>query len=533
MKNTLVKEQHSENEPALKSSPSPSLLNIEKLAPWFLGGLLCYAAFRNFFEAAFRFFWYDEICTWVMVRQPNLSTLWRALANGADGQPPGYYVIERIASHLVANEQISFRIPSIFAFTFTTICLFVFIKRRSSAVNALLFASIPLFSILFDTYAMEARPYALVMACISFALVCYQRVPDIRWTVLLGLSLILAQAFHYFAVIMFVPFFAAEAVFFLRTRRLRLGVWLALFCGFIPLACFWTIFSRFRALFSAHFWSLPSLKSAEKFYGWLFNTTFAVGVILAVVTVLALLVRMRLDERHRTNNSTSTDLVHEQTLALGLVLVPFLAFIVAELAHGGFTSRYALSAVLGFPLAATYVFPPIKSRTLGTVSILLLLLAFTFHEHRFWASYKFDLDSPAVPVENLVLLAGHPDLPIVVSDAIQYLPLAYYSSPEWRNKFLMLVDPPEAVKYAESDSTDIEMKAMRDYPPSGVPLRVYDFAPFAAQHPTFLLYSSNAGFGDDWWGLRLFHDGYKLKSVAMKDYWHKVYLVTRGDGVTR
>ncbi len=387
-----MKELRSENGLASKRSSFLSRLDIETAAPWLLAGLICYALFRNFFEAPSRAFWYDEVCTWVIVRQPTLSVLWRALAHGVDGQPPAYYVIERIASHLSGNEQISFRIPSVLAFSFMTLSLFVFIKRRSCAVNALLFASIPLFSILFDTYAMEARPYALLMACTSFALVCYQRAPAVRWTILLGLTLALAEAIHYFAVIIFVPFFVAEAVFFIKTHRLRLAVWLALFCGFIPLACFWTLFSRFRALYSSHFWALPSLKSAEKCYSLFFNTSFLTGLSLAAIAVLAILGRMLLDERRAAQlNPPSTELVHEQTLALGLVLIPFLAFAVAELAHGGFTARYALSAVLGFPLAATYVFPAIKGRIPGIVAVLLLLLAFTFHEHRFWVLLQIRL----------------------------------------------------------------------------------------------------------------------------------------------
>jgi hypothetical protein len=527
---TLVKELHSENGTASKPSSFLSRLDIEKLAPWLLAVFICYGLFRNFFESAHRFFWYDEVCTWVMVRQPNLSTMWRALAHGVDGQPPGYYVIERVATHLSGNEQISFRIPSILAFSFTIVCLFLFIKRRSGAVNALLFASIPLFSILFDTYAMEARPYALVMACISFALICYQHVPNVRWTILLGVSLALAQALHYFAVIIFVPFFAAEAVFYLKTRRLRLGVWIALACGFLPLACFGTLLFRFKALYSAHYWSLPSLKAAEACYSWFFNTTFTLGAILAAGAVLAILGRMLVDERRKAMpDSPSTDLVHEQTLALGLVLVPFLAFLMAKLAHGGFTSRYALSGVLGFSLVATYVFPAIKSRALGTFSILLLLLAFTFHEHRFWTFHKFDFNSPAVSAENLVLAAGHPDLPFVVSDSMEYSPLIYYASPEWRKRFVMLVDPPEAVKYVGNDSNDIEMKAMRDYGP----FQVYDFQPFAAQHPTFVLYSSFGGFGGDWWVPRLYRDGYKFQLLVKKDYWNSVYLVTRPDVAKR
>ncbi len=132
-----------------------------------------------------------------------------------------------------------------------------------------------------------------------------------------------------------------------------------------------------------------------------------------------------------------------------------------------------------------------------------------------------------MPVENFVASVGHPDLPVVVSDAIDYLPVIYYASPEWRKRLVMLVDPPEAVKYVGSNSTDIEMQLMRDYSP----FQVYDFQPFVAQHPVFLLYSSHEGFGDDWWVPRLFRDGYTFKMLAKKDDLHRIFLITRGDGV--
>jgi len=69
------------------------------------------------------------------------------------------------------------------------------------------------------------------------------------------------------------------------------------------------------------------------------------------------------------------------------------------------------------------------------------------------------------------------------------------------------------------------LQVMRYY----TPLQVYDFDDFAAHHPTFLLYSSNAGLGLDWWVGRVFQSGYKLKLVAMRDYYHRVFLVTQNN----
>ncbi len=533
---TQVDDDNSTNRAALPSSKLFSGFDAEKFAPWALAGLLCYAIVRSFLEAAVRPFWYDELCTWVMVHQPNLSSMWSALAHGVDGQPPGFYVVEWLASHLSKNDQIAFRIPSIIGFCCTTVCLFVFVRRRSGAINALLWASIPLFSVLLDTYAVEARPYSLVVACISFALVCYQRAPAARWMILMGLSLACAQALHYYAVITFVPFIAAEAVMLLRNRRVRLNVWLALAFAFVPLICFWSLLSRFRAFYGSHFWSLPSFHATEVTYSWFFDTSFTVGLILAWGSLFAVLGKMLLAERSAARmkdppieKGPPTDFLHEYVLTFALLSLPFVALALAEIAHGGLTTRYALSAVLGFPLAATYIIPRLKNERIATLSILALLLALTVHESKFWLYYDAHPPNPAVTIQRFVASAGYPDLPVVVSDAIQFLPLTYYASPEWHKRFVMIVDPPESVSYAGSDSTDKEMQAMRDYST----IQVYDFQPFAAQHPTFLLFSSNAGFGDDWWPTRLFRDGYMLKMVAIEDPFHRIYLVTRGNGHTR
>ena len=62
-------------------------------------------------------------------------------------------------------------------------------------------------------------------------------------------------------------------------------------------------------------------------------------------------------------------------------------------------------------------------------------------------------------------------------------------------------------------------------------LPVYDFQPFLAEHPQFLVYSSNGGLGRDWWPGRLKNDGFKMKNVSVRpiethDYFHRVVLVT-------
>jgi hypothetical protein len=45
------------------------------------------------------------------------------------------------------------------------------------------------------------------------------------------------------------------------------------------------------------------------------------------------------------------------------------------------------------------------------------------------------------------------------------------------------------------------------------PVAIRDFAPFAGEHPVFLLYSTGSVL--DWWPARLAHDGHRLRLLAV------------------
>ena len=65
---------------------------------------------------------------------------------------------------------------------------------------------------------MEARSYSIMIACVALALVCYQRLPSIRWAALLGVSLVLAESFHYYALLAMIPFLVAEAAVLVKAN---------------------------------------------------------------------------------------------------------------------------------------------------------------------------------------------------------------------------------------------------------------------------------------------------------------------------
>src|SRR5260370_4566883 len=241
----------------------------------------------------------------------------------------------------VANEQVSYRLLSILGFSCTVACLFLLIRKRSGNVNALFCAAIPLATLLYDPYAVEGRPYTLVVACLSIALLCYDRAPETGWMLLMGLSLAVAEALHYYAVLAVAPFILAETALTLRIRRPRWAVWLALSGGVIPVAAFWPLLSRQRAYYGEYFWAQPSFLGAESSYGWFFRTSLVWGVGLAATAALAVLLSMLAAERAATRGEYREGALFPQpVLPFGFLAFPFLRFLAATMAQRSMPQRY-------------------------------------------------------------------------------------------------------------------------------------------------------------------------------------------------
>jgi hypothetical protein len=295
-------------------------------------------------------------------------------------------------------------------------------------------------------------------------------------------------------------------------------------CGVLPVAVYWPLLSRMKTYYGMHFWARPSFSGIGQAYGSLFYMGAALGLAMVSALSVGVAWSMRNEYRKVASAPAGIEAYAEGALALGLLALPILGFVFAKVTHGGMTDRYVLAVALGLALSSGILLAQAGRRSLALVGIFLVVAAF-LHEFSFWSTHGLHAGKPASPseaVETLVQSAGHPELPVVVSDGLEYVPLAYYASPDWRKRFLALVDPPESLVYAGSDSVDKALQALQ----SPLALQVRDFAPFAAEHPAFLLYSSGSGDGFDWWRSRLAHDGYRFQVAAMQGS-RVVYVATR------
>jgi 4-amino-4-deoxy-L-arabinose transferase-like glycosyltransferase len=478
--------------------------------------LIAYTTVENVLAAASRPFWYDELLTVAVARQPNLSALWTGLVGAKDSSPLLYILIEHLSGLLVPNAQVAYRLPSVVGFGLVVWCLFAFIRKRAGSICAFLCAMIPLLTPLYGRYACEARSYSLVVACIAIALVCYQRAPKRSWIVLLGLALSGAEAFHYYAFFSFPAFFLAELAWTADARKIRWGIWLALTAGFLPLAASWPLLAGLKRYYGADYWGRPTFAVVVHAYDGFFGPSVlrvlpGLGFVLAAA--LSILAILTAPIRESSNDQVATTYTsYEPLLAVGLLTVPFVAFAATSVGHGVFTGRYLLSMTLGVAIAASYALRPFRNqRLVPFVLIAFMLAGVSRKEFIFWASEHRNLASFSSPTNSIELLlssAGRSNLPVVVSDGQGYVELSYYAPASLAKRLVVIVDPPNAILYAGNDAVDRGILALR----CCLALNVYHFRDFTMRHPSFLLYSGKSNF--DWWPARLRKDGYLLETVA-------------------
>ena len=473
--------------------------------------LLFYVAAASLFQAMNRAFWFDEVFTVAISRLGSMTDVWHALGEAADTSPPGFYVIERLLSGAIANERVGFRLGSIVAVPLASLCLFLFTKRDTDPVAACIAAVFPLLTVLYSTFSIEARPYALMACALSVCALAWQRASAPFGALVLALTLTAAVSIHYYAVFALVPFAAAEITWSVFHQRSRPRVWLAFAAGATSFMAYWPLLSNLRQVYGRYYWAKASVFRAITSYDE-YMMLMTVGAMLGFIAVLsgALLVYVIRTVRPRPHDPIPPDVPPPNcVMALGFLWLPWIALVAAHVAGGGVAARYTIGAALGIAISASYVAYWLGRRA-SAVMLMCLLTAFGSKEIVFWGAELSGRNARRIDVDSFdrLLDRADPSLPIVVANGLEFVPLAYYAEPAMRTRLVALLDQESAREATGTDSIELDVLVLRKY----MPITVETYDAFETQHDRFLLYAS-PGHGE-WWQSRLLRDGFTLTTLA-------------------
>lgn len=490
-------------------------------------------------RAAQRPLWYDEIYTVVVSRLATLPIIWSALQDAVDTNPPLYYLVTRAFSDLPLPPEVSYRIPSTLGFIVYSACLYLLCRRIAGNTAGLIAALVPLMTPLYEPYAIEARPYALLCASLSLALLFWLRADRPVFALLFACSMSVAMSLHYYTLYSLAAFVGGEVLSSVHRRAVRPTLWFGLVLAALPFVLSWPLLQAIRAYYAAGFWSKPQLDLIPQSYDnllTLHSDLAIVFVFLLLPVLIVAIVQTRTNEAavYRTSVGKyvlSAAKCFEPGLAgilAGFLLSPAVMTAASIIVGAGMSDRYAMAPLVTAVAICTGVTTVKIGSRLASFFAALLIMSFAVSTlldglRSTETTIGASLAQYQLPPDWL-RLSENSGLPIVVSDGVYYLTAYYYGSAEQRDRLMTVVDPPSALNYVNTDSVDRNLIALRQY----APIRADDFQDFANGHASFLLLSPHDSNGDyfDWWQRRLAHDGYALRVESILNR-QELYLVER------
>ena len=124
----------------------------------------------------------------------------------------------------------------------------------------------------------------------------------------------------------------------------------------------------------------------------------------------------------------------EYILLLGLIGLPFIVFIATRIAgSGAIVQRYMLPSALAIQISASYLLRGDLDGGRSSLFAIFLALTVATNDAQFWLTelhQRGKIVSQATVLEKMLDSTPYSDLPIVISDGTEYLPIFRYASPE-------------------------------------------------------------------------------------------------------
>jgi hypothetical protein len=478
-------------------------------------------------RAQIRPLWHDELFTFYIAQSTTWAHMWAAMRT-VDLNPPLSYVLVRAVFHFFKPQPLTCRIPSMLAFLLGSAVLFVFLKRKTTAVYAAV-GVLLLWNTQFFEYATEARPYALMFAFATIMLLGWQRATadERQWRGLFmlalgGFGLLLS---HVFGVCVLSAFWLGEAVRCYLRRKFDGRVWACLSLPLISCVTYIPLIHNQSTVLFPPQWQ-PSAERTALIYQNQVQATFPVLLIMLLLAVLW---------RRKPSTAEFPLSIPESVLLMSLLLVPVEISLLLARTHGALFERYGIVAVIPFAalpalslawgsrrnavaglllaacLGLSLYIPP---RVIAVETLPLIMSPKHTVEVVQWV---FPLPLTERPIKRLdssygksgsfVLLSGlddlHPELPIVAASPVTFLEMDNREAEGVAKRLHYLTDPEAAAQISHATLFNSYGDLKRVFPLRGT---IEHYQDFVRANPRFLVVGTY-GYPEDWLLQKLQADG--------------------------
>jgi hypothetical protein len=401
--------------------------------------------------------WMDEALAVSTAKLPNFSEISSAIWNGAEYSPPTYHFFLHVLMDRFGGGDalLAPRLPSIVAVYIAALCVYALVRPSTDRVVALAAFAFTLDSGLFP-YAVQARPYALIAACLAGSLALWNgtehRHSARMRAVLLWLVLSVSVSLHFYGFVAPMIIGVMEILWLLTRREWRWRVWTPLLLT-LPVLAAWLLLGLHLKAYvlqdamGTGYYGRPTL---ALFLDAVFQSLVSdqSGALLALAA-LALCGCAYLARRFaRPNVATAEDsdraerphISPIEIMSAALFAAPFLVFLFSLCFSSTFAVRYVCAASL-FP--ALFFGCAVRSAPYRrAIAFALLPLAALGLEMR---GADFSPGSVA-SAQPLLAKVKEAPLPIVVDEGMLYIELMAGSDPELRAQLNFLLASPSETR---------------------------------------------------------------------------------------
>lgn len=464
-----------------------------------------------FVRAGQKYFWFDELITTYLCRLPDFATTWAAVLQGADFNPPLFYLLTRGAQRLFGEGLIATRLPAMIGVWLFCLCLFSFVARRSGVVSGFIAGIFPFFT-LAQYYAYEARPHGIVLGWCGLALVCWQRSGEAHarnlWLAGFGVCLVGALLTHVYAVYILFPFVLVEIYDLFHRGRPDwriIGV-VVLTMAVVTGTVYLPLIRMFRAMVLLLFFP-ASHDTVQRFLMTVLGP--AAGVFVVFIALSAL------EGTWRPQGTSAPAAIpkREMVLTAGFACIPLAGWLGSKISHGPFIERYFLSSIAGYAILLGFASSGRRPGSwtarvlascmfilmiadLGTTIYLSRLNRIVLMEPSTGLALNTTSSQPMARYETLMSDKG--DLDILVVPDLEYLYFFRYA-------------PPSVVShlYFGAPKNDVSLGVcLKLAKATHIDLKTTAFDTFIATHKRFLVYGENLTATQD-----IANAGYRLISA--------------------
>lgn len=412
--------------------------------------------------------------------------------------PPLYHFLTSYCLRIFGPSEFATRLPSIFSYVLMSFLLHRFMRRYVDVYSGLTLLLLCLQCGAFP-YSYEARPYTLVLAAGSLALICWANLIEQRknqYLSAIGLffGIAIAMGSHWFGLLVVIPIAAGELVRTYERREIRVLPVTAILAGASTLLCYLPL------LRAASAYRILPWKGVEfsDIYGTFLLVLQPCVFPFALLLIILSAARFALGVPGRKATASVIPVPVFVCVTL-FALTPFSAFAIARLLAGAFQPRYALPCTLGLLPLVTFALRDAARRSYCWMMMTLLIIggyAAVSHYRQFAGEAA---KSDTANFANARLFDMGPGLPIASARDDIFLRIHAHGPRSVQQRCVLLNDP-SSVRLLHQNTNFLMTEALSRW----TSLPIVKLPRFLLENPRFYVIEDSGSSG--WLLPRLMED---------------------------